>query len=53
MTLGAFALLMLGALLTGATHYLERYMHPFFLLTALWLVGLVERAATLHDAWPC
>ena len=30
---------MLGALLTGATHYLERYMHPFFLLTPLWLVG--------------
>jgi hypothetical protein len=42
MTLGSIALLMLGALLTGATHYLERYMHPFFLLTALWLVGLVE-----------
>ena len=33
---------MLGALLTGATHYLERYMHPFFLLTPLWLIGLVE-----------
>jgi 4-amino-4-deoxy-L-arabinose transferase-like glycosyltransferase len=42
MTIAGFVLLMLGALLTGATHYLERYMHPFFLLTALWLVGLVE-----------
>ena len=42
MTFGGFLLLLLGALLTGATHYLERYMHPFFLLTALWLVGLVE-----------
>ena len=35
-------MLILGALLTGATHYLERYMHPFFLLTPLWLIGLVE-----------
>jgi lipopolysaccharide core galacturonosyltransferase RgtB len=42
MTLGGFLLLILGALSTGATHYLERYMHPFFLLTPLWLVGLVE-----------
>jgi hypothetical protein len=42
MTIGGFVLLVLGALLTGASHYLERYMHPFFLLTALWLVGLVE-----------
>ena len=42
MTIGGFLVLMLGALLTGATHYLERYMHPFFLLTPLWLVGLVE-----------
>ena len=41
-TIGGFVVLMLGALLTGATHYLERYMHPFFLLTPLWLVGLVE-----------
>ena len=42
MSIGGFSCLMLGALLTGATHYLERYMHPFFLLTPLWLVGLVE-----------
>jgi hypothetical protein len=41
-TLGGFLVLMLGAVLTGATHYLERYMHPFFLLTQLWLIGLVE-----------
>jgi len=41
-TLGGFLVLMLGAVLTGATHYLERYMHPFFLLTPLWLFGLVE-----------
>jgi hypothetical protein len=43
-TLGGFLVLILGALLTGATHYLERYMHPFFLLTPLWLLGLVEKS---------
>jgi hypothetical protein len=43
-TVGGFLVLMLGALLTGATHYLERYMHPFFLLTPLWLLVLVERS---------
>jgi 4-amino-4-deoxy-L-arabinose transferase-like glycosyltransferase len=43
MTFGGFIVLILGALLTGATHYLERYMHPLFLLTPLWLVGLVEQ----------
>lgn len=42
-TIGGFLLLMLGALLTGATHYLERYMHPFFLLTPLWMLSAVER----------
>ncbi len=41
-TIGGFIVLIFGALATGATHYLERYMHPFFLLTPLWLVGLVE-----------
>jgi hypothetical protein len=35
---------MFGAVLTGATHYLERYMHPFFLLTPLWMLTLVERS---------
>src|SRR4029079_9203687 len=43
MTIAGFILLMLGALLTGATHYLERYMHPFFLLTTLLLLAMVER----------
>jgi len=43
MTMAGFVVLILGALLTGATHYLERYMHPFFLLTPLWLVTLVEQ----------
>ena len=43
MAIGGFLFLSLGALLTGATHYLERYMHPFFLLTPLWLLTLVER----------
>jgi hypothetical protein len=43
-TLGGFLVLILGALVTGATHYLERYMHPFFLLTPLWLLVLVERS---------
>ncbi|HET7446646.1 MAG TPA: glycosyltransferase family 39 protein [Methyloceanibacter sp.] len=42
-TMGGFLLLMLGALLTGATHYLERYMHPFFLLTPLWMLSVVQR----------
>jgi 4-amino-4-deoxy-L-arabinose transferase-like glycosyltransferase len=42
-TLGGFLVLILGALLTGASHYLERYMHPFFLLTPLWLLAMVER----------
>ena len=36
LTLGGFVVLLIGALATGATHYLERYMHPFFLLTPLW-----------------
>jgi 4-amino-4-deoxy-L-arabinose transferase-like glycosyltransferase len=43
-TLGGFIVLLLGAVATGATHYLERYMHPFFLLTPLWLLGLVEKS---------
>jgi hypothetical protein len=42
-TIGGFLLLILGALLTGATHYLERYMHPFFLLTPLWMLSAVGR----------
>jgi hypothetical protein len=42
-TLGGFLVLILGALLTGASHYLERYMHPLFLLTPLWLLAMVER----------
>jgi 4-amino-4-deoxy-L-arabinose transferase-like glycosyltransferase len=43
-TLGSFLVLMFGAVLTSATHYLERYMHPFFLLTPLWMLTLVERS---------
>jgi hypothetical protein len=43
MTIAGVIILILGALLTGATHYLERYMHPFFLLTPIWLVAMVER----------
>lgn len=42
-TIGGFLCLILGALLAGATHYLERYMHPLFLLTPLWLLVLVAR----------
>jgi hypothetical protein len=42
-TIGGFVLLMLGALLTGASHYLERYMHPFFLLTPLWMLSVLAR----------
>ncbi|HZP08659.1 glycosyltransferase family 39 protein [Methyloceanibacter sp.] len=43
MSIGGFLLLMLGALLTGASHYLERYMHPFFLLTPLWMLSVVAQ----------
>ena len=43
MAIGGFVFLVLGAVLAGATHYLERYMHPFFLLTPLWLLSLVAR----------
>ncbi len=43
-TLGGFIVLLFGAVATGASHYLERYMHPFFLLTPLWLLGLVEES---------
>ena len=43
-TLGGFVVLLFGAVATGATHYLERYMHPFFLLTPIWLLGLVEES---------
>jgi len=52
MTLGGFIVLAFGALATGATHYLERYMHPFFLLTPLWLLALVKnsRGATRRSA---
>jgi hypothetical protein len=42
MAMGGFIFLSLGALLGGATHFLERYMHPFSLLTPLWMLGLVE-----------
>jgi 4-amino-4-deoxy-L-arabinose transferase-like glycosyltransferase len=41
-TLAGFIFLVLSALLGGATHFLERYMHPFFLLTPLWMLGLVQ-----------
>jgi hypothetical protein len=44
MTIGGFVLLIVGALATGASHYLERYMHPFFLPTPLWLLALVEQS---------
>ena len=43
MTLAGLLFLALGAVLTGASNYLERYMHPFFLLTPLWLVWFVAR----------
>ena len=46
LTFGGFILLGLGALLTGATHYLERYMHAFFLLTPLWLMALMETSGS-------
>jgi hypothetical protein len=42
MTMGGFIFLSLSALLGGASHILERYMYPFFLLTPLWMLSLVE-----------
>ncbi|MEM9590667.1 MAG: glycosyltransferase family 39 protein [Pseudomonadota bacterium] len=41
--LGSLALIA-GAALTGASNYLERYMHPFFLLAPLWLLWLVAHS---------
>ena len=52
-TIGGFIVLILGALLTGATHYLERYMHPFFLLTPLLLIGLVETSGNPSRRFAC
>jgi hypothetical protein len=43
MTLLGFVFLVLGAVLTGGSNYLERYMHAFFLFTPLWLMWLVTR----------
>jgi 4-amino-4-deoxy-L-arabinose transferase-like glycosyltransferase len=45
-TLAGFLVLILGAIFTGASHYLERYMHPFFLLTPLWLMAMARRSET-------
>ncbi|BAQ17645.1 hypothetical protein GL4_2203 [Methyloceanibacter caenitepidi] len=45
MTVAGFAFLFLGAVLTGASNYLERYMHPFFLLTPLWLLWVAAQDA--------
>ena len=42
-TLSGFVILMLGALVTGASRYLEFYMYPFFLLTPLWLMSMAKR----------
>jgi hypothetical protein len=44
LTLAGFLILLAGAILTGASHYLERYMHPFFLLTPLWLMAMAKRS---------
>lgn len=43
MRLLGFVFLVLGAVLTGVSNYLERYMHTFFLFTPLWLLWLVTR----------
>ncbi|WP_108683506.1 glycosyltransferase family 39 protein [Methyloceanibacter sp. wino2] len=45
MTLAGFVFLFLGAVLTGASNYLERYMHPFFFLTPLWLLWVAAQDA--------
>ncbi len=46
MTLISLALLLGAALLTGASNLRMRYMHPFFLLTPLWLVAMARRGMT-------
>ena len=43
MTLISLALLLGAALLTGASNLRMRYMHPFFLLTPLWLIAMARR----------
>jgi 4-amino-4-deoxy-L-arabinose transferase-like glycosyltransferase len=45
MTLAGLGFLVLGAVLMGASNYLERYMHPFFLLTPLLLLWIAAQDA--------
>ena len=46
MTLISLGLLLGAALLTGASNLRMRYMHPFFLLTPLWLIAMARRGMT-------
>jgi len=41
--LAAFALMVLGSLLTGASNFRMRYMHPFYLLMPLWLIAMARK----------
>ncbi len=47
----AFALMLLGSLLTGASNFRMRYMHPFYLLMPLWFIAMA-RKGTRRDWQP-
>ncbi len=46
MTIVAFLLLLGGALFAGVAGYKERYMHPLFLITTIWLMAQAQRGCT-------
>ena len=51
MALGGLLVLIAGALVTGAVNYRMRYMHPFYLLTPIWLIAMA-RAGMTRDWQP-
>lgn len=46
MTLISLALLLAAAVVAGASDLRMRYMHPFYLLTPLWLIAMARRGMT-------
>ena len=46
MTLISLALLLTAAIVTGAANLRMRYMHPFYLLTPIWLIAMARRGET-------
>jgi len=49
MALAALLLMLAAALFTGAANFRMRYMHPFYLLTPLWLIAMARRGQ--RRAW--